>query len=75
MQEITFKLNIPTERYMRYYRGQARAVVVKGFDGRTVQFPADALRPFVTHNGVSGIFVIRFDQNNKLVGIEKIRNL
>lgn len=58
-----------------YYQGMARQVVVKAFDGRTLQFPANVLRPFVTHSGVSGLFVICVDQHNKLVGIEKIGDL
>jgi len=47
-------------------------VVVQGRDGQRLQFPASALRPFVTETGVHGEFRLRFDKNFQLINIERI---
>ena len=53
---ICFVLELPAEEYLRYYQGQAGAVIVRAEDGRRVQLPASALRPFVTEQGIYGRF-------------------
>jgi len=37
-----------------------------------IKFPASSLRQFLTHEGVSGRFRLLFDENHKLISIEKI---
>jgi hypothetical protein len=72
MSVVRFRLDISPESYLAYYQGVARSVVVTGLDGRRVQFPADRLRPFVTHDGVRGEFELEFDGNNKFVAMRRI---
>lgn len=48
------------------------AVVITLANGQRLQFPAESLRPFVTHDGVHGEFVLRVDANNKLQTIERV---
>lgn len=72
-REITFILSISPEEYLRYYQGEARHVIARGRDGRTVQFPAGLLRRFLVHDGIHGEFRLRFDANNKLVSLERTR--
>lgn len=67
-----FALSIPGDVYLSYYEGAARAVVVNSFDGRSIQFPANLLRQFVTRDGIEGVFEIDFDENNKFVSIRRI---
>ena len=69
---VRFRLAISAEEYLAYYRGSAKAVVVRSDDNRTIRFPASALRDFVTHDGVFGHFEITFDENNKLIQIQSI---
>ncbi|HHH36723.1 MAG TPA: DUF2835 family protein [Gammaproteobacteria bacterium] len=69
--EITVALAIDSERFLQYYRGKARQVVARSLDGRTVRFPAEILQRFLTHEGVHGVFVIRYDANNRFLGIER----
>ncbi|HEY9050689.1 MAG TPA: DUF2835 domain-containing protein [Gammaproteobacteria bacterium] len=69
MQRMFFNLHITPEQYQRYYQGNAKAVIVKTEDGRNLQFPASNLQKFVTREGVHGRFEIRFDDNNKIIGI------
>jgi len=75
MKESTCNLSISAEKLLSYYRGNVRNVIAKSTDGRTIQFPVEILRPFVTHGGISGIFVIKYDDNNKLIGVEKTAEL
>jgi hypothetical protein len=75
MHEVRFYLNISAEEYLRYYRGEARFVSIRGHDGRRVQFPAERLRPFVRHDGVRGQFVLRFDGQHRFVEMQRIGEL
>jgi hypothetical protein len=72
MTEMYFSLHITPEQYLTYYQGAAKNVSVQTEDGKRLQFPANALQKFVTHEGIKGRFRIRFDQNNKLIGVEKL---
>lgn len=72
MHEIRLLLEIPAHDYLAFYRGAAREVVVRAVDGRVVRFPADLLRPFVTREGISGLFALRFDGDHRFVAIERV---
>ncbi len=65
-------LNISAEQYRRYYQGGVSSVVARSHDGRTIQFPANILKPFVTHSGINGEFEIFFDSDNRFQKIEKL---
>ena len=65
-------LNIPQDVLLSYYDGTARSVVVKSLDGRSIQFPANVLRQFVTSDGVRGLFEMEFDESNKFVGLRRV---
>ena len=72
MQGIIVKLSISADKYKLLYQGAARTVYARATDGRSVQFPADILRPFLLRDGIQGIFRIRFDQKGKYQGIDKL---
>jgi Protein of unknown function (DUF2835) len=72
MRQARFTLHISADEILRYYRGQAGMVSVVADDGRRLRFPAVSLRRFVTDGGIHGRFVIRFDENNRLLGVERI---
>ena len=69
MHRYHFHLRIPPEKYLEYYRGTVKHVVVRCTTGQTVQFPAARLRPFVTPEGIRGDFVLICDANNKYVDL------
>jgi hypothetical protein len=73
MGSITVTLAINTQEFARLYRGHARDVICTAKDGRTVQFPANVLRQFLTHDGIYGEFEIFFSANNRFSRIEKIK--
>ena len=71
MQKVTVRLNISPERFQAYYQGVVESVVATTSDGRSVQFPARVLRPFLSYQGVEGTFEITFDANLKFQAIRR----
>ena len=69
MQTVRVRLNISPERFQAYYQGVVENVVATTHDGRTVQFPARVLRPFLSYQGIQGTFDITFDANLKFQAI------
>ena len=67
-----FSLQLDRQEYLRYYAGDVNNVQVRSSQGLIIQFPASALKPYVTYHGIQGNFVIKFDDNNKLIALEKI---
>lgn len=72
MHEYRFRLAIRPEKYLAYYEGAVHQIVVTLASGKRLQFPADALRPFVTHDGVYGEFVLRVNAENQLQDIKRV---
>ena len=71
-RSLCVRLSIPADRMLAYYRNDAEQVLATAIDGRTVQFPAATLRPFVTHAGVNGLFEIAFDENSRLIAMRRV---
>lgn len=71
-QSIVVDLRISADEWLRLYRGEALNVVARARDGRTVRFPAGILRPFVSHDGVYGSFMIEFSQDGKFSRVERL---
>ncbi len=70
-QHLTVTLSISKAEFERLYRGQARTVIARDQQGRTIRFPAMSLRPFLSHQGIQGNFVIRVDERNRLLDIQR----
>ena len=69
-RQIFFAIDLSYNQYLDYYQGLASNVQVRAFDGRLVRLPAVRLKPFLTHNGIHGRFVLTMDQNNKFVSLK-----
>ena len=72
MPEYRLHFRLSRDEYMRYYKGAASAIIARAEDGTRVQFPANALRSFVTADGVSGSFLLRTDSNNKMIELVRL---
>ena len=72
MQELIIDVALPAERYLAWYRGQAKRVLMRSRDGRSISLPAHHLQPFLTHEGVYGSFVMRFTSEGKMVSLERL---
>ncbi len=70
-RSYTVHLDISAEAYREMYRGVVRNVIARDLEGRRIQFPAMALRSFVTASGIQGRFVVRVDADNRLVDIQR----
>ncbi|QYZ66124.1 MAG: DUF2835 domain-containing protein [Gammaproteobacteria bacterium (ex Lamellibrachia satsuma)] len=69
---IRFFLNLAADSYLSHYQGHVRNVSVIAEDGRRIEFPANALRPFVTKSGVQGRFELLIDDNNRLQRLHRL---
>lgn len=65
-------LQINADTLLLWYSGQAQVVEARALDGRVVHFPANILRPFVTRDGVKGLFKISYDERGKYLNIEQV---
>jgi len=72
-QRILVQVQFTYEEFRPFYEGRAKEVVAPSLDGRYIRFPASALRPFLTHNGISGVFALKFDKKNKLISTDRIK--
>jgi Protein of unknown function (DUF2835) len=72
MRKYRFRLAISASKYLAYYEGAADHVLVTLANGQKMQFPADILRPFVSHEGIYGEFVLRVNAENKLEDIQRV---
>ncbi|HDZ57470.1 MAG TPA: DUF2835 family protein [Pseudomonas xinjiangensis] len=72
MQQLIFDLSLPAERYLAWYRGSAKRVSMLSRDGRRISLPAHHLRPFLTHQGIYGSFVMSFTADGKLLSLERL---
>ena len=70
-REFVVTLNISAMAYQRMYSGDAQHILAQDRHGRRIRFPASSLRPFVTREGISGVFVLRVDARNKLIEIRR----
>ncbi|HJV48454.1 MAG TPA: DUF2835 family protein [Holophagaceae bacterium] len=64
-ERYEFHLSISPERYLEYYRGTVKQVVVRSTHGVTVQFPASLLVPFVLASGIQGRFELTCDEGHR----------
>lgn len=71
IRQFTVTLSISRTEFERLYRGEARTVLARDATGKTLQFPALSLRPFLRQEGITGTFVIRVDNNNRLLDIHR----
>lgn len=73
--QVEVQLNITQDEFLRWYSGVAQQVSCHALDGRTVRFPANLLQPFITHEGVYGLFKISFDEKGKFLDIERLTSV
>lgn len=71
-RSLDVAIAISREQYLKLYQLGQAVVSAQSTDGRRVQFPAQALRPWVGHHGIKGKFRIYFDEQNRLSRIESV---
>jgi hypothetical protein len=73
MSKLIIPLRISSSEYLKWYTGSATSVTGLTQQGVSVNFPASILKPFITHNGVNGVFEIEFDDDNRFIGIRQLQ--
>ncbi|HED17873.1 MAG TPA: DUF2835 family protein [Gammaproteobacteria bacterium] len=72
MPESRFHLHLSTEQYQQYYCGEVNQVQVIDQHNHRIQFPAGMLRQHVSHDGVHGEFILKYDKDNRLISLERV---
>jgi hypothetical protein len=72
MKEFRLRLLISPDELLLYYRGDASVLRATALDGTRLQMPARVLRPHVTAQGVSGEFLLRCDDRNRFLSLERV---
>ncbi len=73
MPRVSFSLSIDAIQVQKYYRGEALSVLATTNDGLKIQFPANLILPYVTHEGIHGHFVLDYQQDGKAVSLQKLK--
>jgi len=71
-QIVQFRMAMSPDDFKKFYAGGFKQIQVRATDGRLIRFPADAVRKFVTRDGIRGFFEMEFDDRNKLVEIRRL---
>ncbi|MDX2426821.1 MAG: DUF2835 domain-containing protein [Cycloclasticus sp.] len=69
---LIFKLAIPAEKYLSVYKGHAKTISTLSIDGRRVEFSAENVRRFLTHDGVYGVFEMEISAEQKFLAIKRL---
>jgi hypothetical protein len=72
MNRYAFRLDLSSEEFLQYYRGTAKSVVVRAYNGQVVEFPASLLQHHILPEGIHGDFVLRCDDHYKCVSLERV---
>ncbi|WP_369601666.1 DUF2835 family protein [Hahella sp. SMD15-11] len=67
MPSLYLRLDLSAEQLQRLYREPVQVVRAVSEDGRRIQFPVNAIRPYIRRDGVHGRFELVFDERYKLV--------
>ncbi|MEW5012029.1 MAG: DUF2835 domain-containing protein [Cycloclasticus sp.] len=71
-EKIIFKLAISAEAFLAVYQGRAKNISTVAVDGRRLEFSAEKVKPFLTHDGVYGTFEMELAEAHKFVGIRRL---
>ena len=71
-QQSFFRLILSAEQVQLFYSGHKSRVQVADSTGKTLNIPWAALVSHVTPLGVRGEFVIRYDDQGKLIELRRI---
>ena len=72
MPSAEFSLHLDASEIERYYRGKAQSILVSTTKGLKLQFPANLILPYVARDGVSGRFLLSYDQNGKALSLRRL---
>ena len=72
MPSLVLDIALSAERLMAVYQGRANRILLHSRDGRRVSVPAHHFRPFLTHDGVYGAFILEFSDTGELLDLRRL---
>ena len=66
-----FSISLSYDEAKVFYTGSKNRVQVTALDGKKINLPWSALRPYLSTTGIQGRFTITYDGNGKLVSLER----
>lgn len=72
MPTIDVIIELSPEACLAHYEGRAGMVHTLSLDGRSVAFPAEALRRVVRQDGVHGVFRLEVSAEGRFLGIRRL---
>ncbi|MVW75696.1 DUF2835 domain-containing protein [Pseudomonas xionganensis] len=72
MPSLVLDIALSAERLVAVYQGRANRILLHSRDGRRVSVPAHHFRPFLTHDGVYGSFMLEFSDKGELLSLRRI---
>lgn len=72
MQRFRIRLDISPDMMEEYYAGRSTTVFAISEGGVSVQFPARLLRPYMTHEGIHGLFELITDREFRLQDFRRL---
>lgn len=67
-----FRLNISSDDYLRFYQAQSCFVQAQTEEGQRIKFPAEHLRPYISHSGIHGLFELESTDQGKFIALRRI---
>ncbi|MBW6509454.1 MAG: DUF2835 domain-containing protein [Desulfuromonadales bacterium] len=71
-RQFFFSVHISQQEFLKYYQGAAEFALVTSECGRRLRFPALRLRPFLSHHGINGRFVLTVDKDNRFLSLQQV---
>lgn len=72
-QLLQFSINLSADKYLAVYKGRVKTISVVAYDGRRLEFAAEKLKPFLTHDGIYGIFAMELTAENQFLSIKRLK--
>ena len=72
-QIIQFSLNLSADTFLSVYKGHAKHISVVATDGRRIEFSAEKVKPFLTRDGIYGIFAMELTRENQFLSIKRLK--
>ena len=71
-EKIIFNLAISAEAFLAVYQGRAKNISTIAVDGRRLEFSAEKVKSFLTHDGVYGRFEMELSETYQFVAIRRL---
>lgn len=72
MNTFTVILDISSDRLKEYYRRPQIKLRAQSLCGKILSLPLSSFQSFFSHNGLSGRFKVRANEQGKLIEVKKV---